>query len=278
VQLAANVFTISGTISGTGGITLGPTSGTNAGTLVLSGSNSYAGGTIVQSGTLVIAANGALPNGNISINGGLLKLNAGTGLSQMTGLTIAGGGALDLGNNHALITYTGSSPISSIAGYIASGYNNGAWNGPGIESSVANSHYGIGYADGADGVVAGLASGQIEIAYTLYGDANLDGVVSGQDFAILVSNWGKHVSAWDRGDFNYDGVVSGIDFTELVGNLGRHASAADVSLPSADLAALDAFAAANGLMADVPEPGSLAVLSGMACLMLLRIRRSPSVR
>ena len=35
--------------------------------------------------------------------------------------------------------------------------------------------YGIGYADGADGAVAGLPSGEIEIMFTLLGDANLDG-------------------------------------------------------------------------------------------------------
>jgi autotransporter-associated beta strand protein len=272
VEQATNVFTVSGNVSGVGGITLAATSALNAGTVVLSGSNSYTGGTNVQSGTLVIGANGALPNGNVTIGGGLLKLGASTGLARMTGLTISGSGVLDLGNNHLLLSYTGSSPISSIAGYIASGYNDGAWNGAGIESSAANSIYGIGYADGADGVVAGLASGQIEVAYALYGDANLDGVINGDDFSIMASNWGKKVAGWDRGDFNYDGVVSGDDFAALVGNLGRQANAADAVIPSQDLAALDAFASANGLMADVPEPGFLIGAVGVFALGL-RMRK-----
>jgi hypothetical protein len=32
-------------------------------------------------------------------------------------------------------------------------------------------------------------------------------------------------------------------------------------LPAADYAAIDAFAAANGLMADVPEPGCAALIA-----------------
>jgi autotransporter-associated beta strand protein len=274
VEQSGNVFTISGNISGVGGITLAATSALNAGTVVLSGSNSYGGGTTVESGTLVIGASGALPNGNVTIGGGTLKLGASTGLARMTGLTISGNGILDISNNHALISYTGSSPISVVAGYIASGYNGGAWNGVGIESSAANSNYGIGYADGADGVVTGLAPGQIEVAYALYGDANLDGVVSGDDFNILVSNWGKQVNAWDRGDFNYDGVVSGDDFTLLVENLGKQANGADIVLPADDYAALDAFAAANGLMTDVPEPGCVvAVMVGVVAMARRRIRQ-----
>ncbi len=58
VAQSGNVFTISGNISGAGGITLAATSALNAGTVVLSGSNSYRGGTTVTSGTLIIGANG----------------------------------------------------------------------------------------------------------------------------------------------------------------------------------------------------------------------------
>jgi hypothetical protein len=43
----------------------------------------------------------------------------------------------------------------------------------------------------------------------------------------------------------------------------KQAIGADIALPASDLAAIDAFAQANGLMADVPEPASL----GLAALM-----------
>jgi len=254
-----------GTLAGSGGLTkLG------SGSLTLNTVNSYSGGTTVSAGTLVAGVNGAVSNGAVAINGtGMLQLGANTGLAQMTSLSISDNGVLDVTNNHFILTYGSSDPISTIAGYIHSGYNGGGWNGIGILSSVAagNVHYGIGYADGADGVVAGLVSGQIEVAYALYGDANLDGVVTGSDFTILVSSLGKQVFGWDKGDFDYDGVVSGSDFTLLVGNLGKQANGADIVLPASDYAAIDAFAAANGLMADVPEPASgMIVVAGVALM------------
>jgi hypothetical protein len=191
------------------------------------------------------------------------------------GLTITGG-VVDVANNHLFIHYgDGPDPIASIAAYLQEGYNAGTWTGPGINSSTAaeNSSYALGYADGADGVVTGLTSGDIEILYTLYGDANLDGVVSGDDFTILASNLGKAVNGWDQGDFNYDGVVSGDDFTLLIGNLGKAANGAAITLPAGDLAAIDAFAAAHGLMADVPEPAMLSFTMLFAAGALMRRRR-----
>ncbi len=98
--------------------------------------------------------------------------------------SLSSSGTLNLGSNTLLINYGSSAdPIASVRSLLASGYASGAWNGAGINSSAAaaNGAYGLGYADGADGVVAGLASGQIEIKYTLYGDANLDGVVNSAD-------------------------------------------------------------------------------------------------
>jgi autotransporter-associated beta strand protein len=289
VDNSAGNYTISGSgkIAGTGALTKMGT-----GTLTLSTVNTYTGGTIVNAGALIAGVNGAVPASNISITGGTLQLGANTGLFQVpsTALSITGNGALDITNNHAIITYGASDPISTIAAYIKSGYNNGAWNGPGIISSAARSptnglHYGIGYADGNDFVVYGLPSGQIELEYTLLGDANLDGVVNGEDFTILVSNLGKSAptsggingSGWDKGDFDYDGVVTGNDFTALAANLGKSTSGSDVILPAADYAAIDAFAAANGLMANVPEPatGSMLLVTGAAILM--RRRRAKAV-
>ncbi|MGD0464345.1 MAG: PEP-CTERM sorting domain-containing protein [Tepidisphaeraceae bacterium] len=57
----------------------------------------------------------------------------------------------------------------------------------------------------------------------------------------------------------------------MVTNLGKTASGGAVALPAADWAGVDAFAAANGLMADVPEPAS-AVMMVMAGLGILHRR------
>jgi autotransporter-associated beta strand protein len=270
-----DVLTLSGNIRGAGGISLGSASGTeNMGTVVLTGSNTYAGATNVTGGTLVVGATGALPDGNVTISGGTLRLASGTGLERLTSLTI-NGGAMDMGNARLILSYSGISPVSTIAGYLASGYDGGTWDGSGINTSLASSYYGVGYADGADGVVAGLSSGQIEVTYAIYGDANLDGVVNGQDFTILVGNLGKTVAGWDRGDFNYDNSVDGTDFTLLVQNLGKSINGANAVLPAGDYAALTAFAAANGLMADVPEPDCAVMALGATIGFLRRRRRRP---
>jgi hypothetical protein len=48
----------------------------------------------------------------------------------------------------------------------------------------------------------------------LLGDANLDGVVDGQDFIRWNSNKFTSIAAWSAADFNADGVVDGQDFIE----------------------------------------------------------------
>ena len=198
----------------------------------------------------------------------------------MTSLSITGAGVLDINNNHAIITYGSSDPITTIAGYMKSGYNGGAWNGPvGIVTSAPLTFnglkYGLGYADGKDGKVSGLSSGQIEIKYTLLGDANLDGLVNAADFTIFAANFNQPVTVWDQGDFNYDGLVNAADFTDLAANFNQSVSGADV--PAGDVAALDAFAAANGLplpTSSVPEPatGSVTLLAGLGLISRRRRR------
>jgi hypothetical protein len=180
---------------------------------------------------------------------------------------------LDITNNHIIVDYTsGHDPISSIAAWISKGYNSGSWTGLGITSSTAASNassYGIGYADAADtGNPAGLSAGQIEIMYTLLGDANLDGKVNGADFTLMAANFNDAVTnGWDEGDFNYDGKVNGTDFVLLSNNFNAYASQSAVA--EDDLQALDAFAAENGIelnsvSTSVPEPvGGALVAMGM---------------
>jgi fibronectin-binding autotransporter adhesin len=305
---AANTVVVGG-ISGVGGLTVA-----GAGTVRLAFADTYQGGTTVNAGaTLTASADNALPSGHALVNNGTtniqgsdnlssltgtgklnlspggdvtstVKLANGSGLATLGGLTIAANSVLDITNNHFILTYgagTQATVDANIRSYIISGRAGGAWTGTtGITSSVAalpaNSHYAIGYADGADHAVAGLSSGQIEVKYTLLGDADLDGSVTGSDFTALVGNLGKSGRVWDQGDFDYDGSVTGSDFTDLVGNLGKSASGAAVDIPAADYVAIDAFAAANGLSAVLPEPTSAGLLLVAGIGILARRRRNRS--
>jgi hypothetical protein len=152
------------------------------------------------------------------------------------------------------ISYSSDSSVGAvIRSYLISGENGGSWGGS---------------AAGADMIVSNLSDGAFGIKYALYGDADLDGAVTGSDFTILVGNLGKAISGWDQGNFSYDSSITGDDFTALVGDLGKQASGANDGVPAVDFAAIDAFAAANGLTADVPEPVSIGLLAigGLAIL------------
>jgi len=191
-----------------------------AGTLVLFGSSTFGAGVTIDDGAQLDV-----------VQSDPLTLT-------VTSLNINPGGSLDLADNEMLINYgANADPISTIASYLANGYNGGAWNGPGIVSTTAQIPtngllYGLGYADGKDGVVSGLTSGQIEIKYTLLGDANLDGLVNGSDFNILAANFNQSVTGWDQGDFNYDGLVNAADFNDLAANFGQQSDAAPAVIPA----------------------------------------------
>jgi autotransporter-associated beta strand protein len=132
---AGQSLTLSGPISGTAALT----KGVSAGTLVLTGSNSYSGGTNINVGTLEFAAN-ALAGTAVSINGGTLRYAPGNtedistkavtvgpsgatidtngndvtlantiGNAGAGGLTKAGAGTLTLGGSNS---YTGSTTVA----------------------------------------------------------------------------------------------------------------------------------------------------------------------
>jgi autotransporter-associated beta strand protein len=252
------------TISGTGSIAgFGSFTKSGTGTVTISTSNTFSGGIFVNSGTMLVAAATAIPSASaVSVAGGTMKLadniTAGTpfGTSNvvLSSLSLSGTGTLDIGNNRVIIDYTaGHDPISSVAAWIANGFNdnNTPESAPAIissdvatDDSSSGLSYGIGYVDGADGAVAGLPSGEIEIMFTLLGDANLDGTVNAEDYTPFSHNIGQSGMMWDDGDFNYDGTVNSEDYTPFSHNIGQSASLA---------AAAGTLVPANGI-ANVPEP------------------------
>jgi hypothetical protein len=131
----------------------------------------------------------------------------------------------------------------------------------------------MGYAEAADVFTSFPATflGQsvddtsIVMRYTRYGDADVNGVVSLDDFNRLAANFGLTSGAqWSQGDFNYDGLVNLNDFNRLAGNFGLTAAGPNVT--PADWGALAAA---------VPEPG--AGLVGLLVVAVAGVRRRPQV-
>jgi hypothetical protein len=114
---------------------------------------------------------------------------------------------------------------------LKAGYNGGAWNGAGINSSAAAAGTGtaLGVAEATDLFTAFPATFQgrsvdntsILIKHTFYGDANLDGTVTLADFNRYTANFGLTCGArWSQGDFLYNGNVFLEDFNRLATNFG----------------------------------------------------------
>ena len=101
--------------------------------------------------------------------------------------------------------------------------------------------------------------------YTYAGDANMDGFISGDDYAAIDFNVAvPNSDGWYNGDFNYDGIISGDDYAAIDFNI----VAQGAPFPTSGSAGLSGVTA-------VPEPASLSVLGlGAAALMGRRRRRA----
>jgi hypothetical protein len=170
--------------------------------------------------------------------------------SVLTVDILSNSGKLDVKTNKLVVAYgTGANPSSTIQSQLTSGYNGGAWNGNGINSSSATSRIGVGWKDDA-------TSKSVLVRYTYDGDSNLDGVVNTADFNSLAQHFNSvpASNAWLNGDFNYDGKVNALDFNAVATNFGA------APIPDAALGTL------------VPEPGSILSLGAVTVGMLLRRR------
>ncbi len=151
-------------------------------------------------------------------------------------LSIAPTARLDLCDNDMAIDYVSSSPLGTwngsaytgVSGLIASGYAGGAWSGGGIVTSMTaaidpNSLTTLGVAEASQALGIGLTEtalwdGQtidgtaVLVKYTYAGDANLDGVINGDDYFQIDSAFPQGGNGWLNGDFNCDGVINGDDY------------------------------------------------------------------
>jgi hypothetical protein len=224
------------------------------------------GSTMVNS-QAVVAANHF--NENSLTVGGFVTItpkSAGGGTSNLQSLIVDPGGTLDLNDNSAVITYSGASPAVTIRSYLVSGFNQGNWNGAGIDSSAAHAdttfRTALGYNDTGSSII---------VKYTYYGDSNLDGVVNTTDFQMFIDGLvAASGSSWSQGDYTYDGKVDlGNDFDLfLVGYLTNGGALGALAGAIVGDAQLSVSQKAQ-LMALVPEPGGLMAL-GLAGVLILR--------
>jgi len=126
---AAENISLSGQISGSGGLTVTGTTGV----LSLSGSNSYGGGTTITGGTLQMANASALGSANsyatsLTINGGTLDLD-GNNFNDGTGFTFSSGAIIDNSNTSVTLTVGNSNVSGTYAGNLKNNNNSNATSG-----------------------------------------------------------------------------------------------------------------------------------------------------
>jgi autotransporter-associated beta strand protein len=273
--------TYSGTLAGAGALTkLG------TGTATLTAANTYAGGTTVNQGTLLAANADAFGTGALSINDATARAQAGLAEAlTVASVTTTGAGKLDLMDNDLVIK---AGTLSAVQAQVASGFNDGNWAGPGINSSLAASEAqgrtALGYADNAElgltsfSGVSGLTGTEVLVKYTYYGDADLTGSVDLDDFSLFLNGYqnpGTVTQTWLYGDFDYSGTVDLDDFSLFLygyQNQGGPLSALSEQVANASGISSSDRAAMQAAIAAVPEPASLA-LPAVAAAGLLGARR-----
>jgi autotransporter-associated beta strand protein len=189
-------------------------------TLTLSGVNSYTGGTSVAGGTLVAANADALAGGALDVSdGAVAQLQA--SLPKAVAITAPAthsSGTLDLTNNSVVLRGMSVDQVRLLA---KSGFAGGAWNGTGLTSSTAAgiSTTAIGFASNSILVktsfkgVSPLNADDVLVKYTYFGDADLSGAVTLDDFTLFLNGYQNGGTTWVVGDFDYSGQTTLDDFT-----------------------------------------------------------------
>ncbi|HWP39848.1 MAG TPA: autotransporter-associated beta strand repeat-containing protein, partial [Tepidisphaeraceae bacterium] len=208
------------------------------GSLTLSNAgNSYTGLTTVQQGRLVLAGGAksrVLNAGGADVIGGWLILDySDTGVSVAPQVL----SILDAGYDQ---------PTRFSLGQIRT-------------SNASDPARGLGWIDNT-------SARQLSIAYTYYGDANLDGRVDIRDLAALAGAW-QSSGNWAAGDFDYNGFIDIADLSALASNWQAGVT---LSLGTS----LDQALASVGLgHIPIPEPATLGAV-GLGMVMIARRRRA----
>ncbi len=199
-----------------------------------------------------------------------------------TSSVATGLGQFDIDDGQVIYDYEpGSNPRTDIEAWVTSGFNDYSWNGEGIMSTAAandpDQYTAVGWLDNAEYGYTEFPEGGTEVdetsvlvAYTLYGDADLNLTVNFDDYYQWQAGFDDAQAGnpdgyvgWIYGDFDYNGVVNfddyylwqaGFDYIQAGGSLAA-GSVIPVNLT-------------------IPEPVTATLGIGLAALALYVRRRS----
>jgi hypothetical protein len=166
----------------------------------------------------------------LAVNGNATLLGGGNRLLVTRDLAVTG--RLDL-NDNDLIVRDGN--FAAVRALVAQGFNGGAWAGAGGITSAAaaadlNGRTALACVSNADrgfssfGGVSGLTASDVIVKYTYYGDGDLSGNVTLDDFTLFLNGYQTEKSTWMAGDYDYSGLVTLDDFTLFLKGYQRQGS------------------------------------------------------
>jgi hypothetical protein len=217
-------------------------------------------GSLTKSGVGTVTTTNGISAGALTVSNGRLAISpngTSTSVTRISTLSIAAGAALDLADNDIVVN---NGNFNQIQGLVIQGFGTTT----GIISSTSDGSQILALFDNAlvgAGTWAGQSIGANAIVgkYTYFGDMNIDGQVSGDDYTVIDSNLNTAPAVglgWLSGDANLDGAITGDDYTVIDANLG--------------LGAGNPLAASR--ISALPEPGAAAVVL-IASMGMMRKRR-----
>jgi len=140
------------------------------------------------------------------------------------GLNIATGGILDMGDNDLILHYLSANETAArnlVSGLLANGFDRGAFDTAGINSSEASydANFGsgtraLGWMDNID-IGATTFDGvntsdlnEVMIKFTYYGDSDLSGTVDATDFGLFAAGKSNAGTGWAFGNYDYDSTTA----------------------------------------------------------------------
>jgi beta-glucanase (GH16 family) len=231
------------------------------GKVTLSNAVNAAGRTITKSGGGELEVSSARAV-TLAVAGGAVRVlaeSAGGSTSVLQTLSVASGSTVDLRDNDLVLknmspgTATGGA-YNGVSALVADGRltttsQTGGGNGAMLGLGVASAADVLALAPAATGSWSGQPVSGFDtlVKFTYLGDANMDGLVSGDDYAAIDFNVSvPGVSGWYNGDFNYDGIISGDDY-----------SAIDFNIQAQGAPLTSAGAGSSSSVVALPEPASV---------------------
>jgi len=144
-------------------------------------------------------------------------------------LSIGATAKLDLVDNNMIVEYSATTPYSTIRDAVIVGITSEGDYGITSTAPTLDFFRTFAVCDNADLLVAeffgeqlSTANGckQIIVKFTYLGDANLDGMVTPDDYAAIDANIGNNNAQWWQGDMNFDSAVNLDDYAVVDANMG----------------------------------------------------------